>query len=143
VYREVDPEHVPVERVVKRRAVKGCAAEFDTVGELSVSSEVCWNDDTHFILEPAMSQHPQLIDSIPEETARVARAAFPKGNRYMRMRDEFGVFYQDEQFAALFSTRGQPAASPWRMALVLVMQYAEGLSDRQAADAVRSRIDWK
>jgi transposase len=90
-----------------------------------------------------MSQHPQLIDSIPEETARVARAAFPKGNRYMRMRDEFGVFYQDEQFAALFSTRGQPAASPWRMALVLVMQYAEGLSDRQAADAVRSRIDWK
>jgi transposase len=90
-----------------------------------------------------MSLHPQPIDSIPEETARVARAAFPKGNRYMLMRDELGVFYQDEQFAALFPTRGQSAESPWRLALILVMQYAEGLSDRQAAEAVRSRIDWK
>jgi transposase len=90
-----------------------------------------------------MSLHPHPIDPIPEETARVARAAFPKGNPYMRMRDELGVFYQDEAFATLFSTRGQSAESPWRLALVLVMQYAEGLSDRQAADAVRSRIDWK
>lgn len=90
-----------------------------------------------------MSLHPQPIDPIPDETARVARAAFPKGNPYMRMRDELGVFYQDEAFATLFSPRGQSAASPWRLALVLVMQYAEGLSDRQAADAVRSRIDWK
>jgi transposase len=90
-----------------------------------------------------MSLHPQPIAPIPAETARVARAAFPRGNPYMRLRDELGVFYQDEAFAALFPTRGQPAASPWRLALVLVLQYAEGLSDRQAADAVRSRIDWK
>ena len=90
-----------------------------------------------------MSLHPQPIDPIPEETARVARAAFPKGNPYMRMRDELGVFYQDEAFAALFPTRGQPAESPWRVALVLVLQYAEGLSDQQAATAVRGRIDWK
>lgn len=90
-----------------------------------------------------MSLHPHPLDPIPEETARVAHAAFPKGNPYMRMRDELGVFYQDEAFAALFPARGQSAESPWRVALVLVMQYAEGLSDRQAADAVRSRIDWK
>lgn len=90
-----------------------------------------------------MTLHPHSIDPIPEETVRVARAAFPKGNRYMRMRDELGVFYQDEQFAALFPARGQSAESPWRVALVMVLQYAEGLSDRQAADAVRSRIDWK
>jgi transposase len=90
-----------------------------------------------------MSLHPQPIDPIPEETARVARAAFPKGNPYMRMRDELGVFYQDETFVTLFPARGQSAESPWRVALVLVMQYAENLSDRQAADAVRSRIDWK
>ena len=90
-----------------------------------------------------MSLHPQPLGPVPEETARVARAAFPKGNLYMRMRDELGRLYEDEAFAALFPRRGQPAAAPWRLALVSVMQFAEGLSDRQAADAVRSRLDWK
>lgn len=90
-----------------------------------------------------MSLKPQSTDVIPEETARVARAAFPHGSRYMRIRDELGALYPDEQFAALFPARGQPAESPGRLALVLVMQFAEGLSDRQAADAVRSRLDWK
>jgi transposase len=90
-----------------------------------------------------MSLHPEPIGSIPEETARVAKAAFPKGNPYMKMRDEFGTFYQDEDFENLFPRRGQPAENPWRLALVMVMQFAEGLSDRQTADAVRARIDWK
>jgi transposase len=61
----------------------------------------------------------------------------------MRMRDALGTIYEDHQFAHLFPARGQPAESPWRLALTTVMQFAEGLSDRQAADAVRSRIDWK
>ena len=69
-----------------------------------------------------MSLHPQPIDPIPEETARVARAALPKGDPSMRMRDDLGVFYQDAAFAALFPTRGQPAEAPWRVALVLVLQ---------------------
>lgn len=90
-----------------------------------------------------MSLQPKPVDLVPEQTARVARAAFPKGNLYIRMRDEFGTFFTDEQFANLFPTRGQPAEVPWRLALVTVMQFAEGLSDRQAAEAVRSRIDWK
>ncbi|MDQ5851523.1 MAG: transposase, partial [Chloroflexota bacterium] len=90
-----------------------------------------------------MSLRPQVVYLVPEETARVARAAFPKGNVYMRMHDELGMFYEDLQFAPLFSTRGQPAEAPARLALVLVMQFAENLTDRQAADAVRSRIDWK
>jgi transposase len=51
--------------------------------------------------------------------------------------------YRDEDFRDLFPTRGQPAQEPWRLALVTIMQYAEGLTDRQAADAVRTRIDWK
>jgi len=80
---------------------------------------------------------------IPEETVRVAKAAFPKGNIYLKMRDELGVLYQDSQFADLFPTTGQPAESPGQLALVTVMQFAEGLSDRQAANAVRARIDWK
>lgn len=73
----------------------------------------------------------------------MARAAFPRGNVYMRVADLLGSLYQDQQFAALFPTRGQPAEAPVRLALVTVLQFAEGLSDRQAADAVRSRIDWK
>ncbi len=80
---------------------------------------------------------------IPEETRRVAHAAFPKGSVYIRMRDTLGPIYTDEAFADLFPRRGQPAESPARLSLVTIMQFAEGLSDRQAADAVRSRIDWK
>jgi transposase len=73
----------------------------------------------------------------------VAHAAFPRGNPYLQIADCFGTIYRDAQFAALFPTHGQPAAAPARLALVTVLQFAEGLSDRQAADAVRSRIDWK
>src|SRR6266702_5374940 len=91
----------------------------------------------------SMSLKPQEIGPIPEETARVAHAAYPKGNVFMRMRDELGTIYQDEAFAHLFSYTGQPAEAPWRLALVTIMQFAEGLSDRQAADAVRGRIDFK
>jgi transposase len=90
-----------------------------------------------------MSLHSRHPEPVPEETARVARTAFPRGNRYLRMRDELETIYVDETFTALFPLRGQPAESPWRLALVTVFQFAEGLSDREAADAVRSRIDWK
>jgi transposase len=90
-----------------------------------------------------MSLKPQGINPVPEETARMARAAYPKGNIYMHMRDELGPLYEDESFAHLFPNNGQPAEAPWRLALVTIMQFAEGLSDRQAADAVRGRIDWK
>ena len=90
-----------------------------------------------------MSLQPQEVAPVPETTARIARLAFRKGNVYMRMRDELGSIYQDGLFATLFPRRGQPAEAPWRLALVTVMQFAEGLSDRQAADAVRGRIDWK
>jgi transposase len=90
-----------------------------------------------------MSLHPHTPDPVPEATARVAQAAFPPGNRYLRRRDALGPVYEDDQFAELFPTRGQPAAAPWRLALVTVLQFAEQLSDRQAADAVRARIEWK
>jgi transposase len=90
-----------------------------------------------------MSLKPQDVNPIPEETSRVARTAFPKGNALMRLRDHLGSIYTDAQFTALFPHDGQPALSPGRLALVSVLQFAEGLSDRQAADAVRSRIEWK
>src|SRR6201987_1688120 len=90
-----------------------------------------------------MSLHPQPFTAVPSETARVARAAFPQGNLYMHMRDELGAIYEDVAFASLFSTRGQPTEAPGGLPLVTIMQYGEGLLDRRAADAVRSRIDWK
>jgi transposase len=90
-----------------------------------------------------MCLDPEFAFSVPEETRRVAEAAFPKGNRYMLMRDELGVLFEDPQFADLFPPQGQPGIAPWRLAMTTIFQFAEGLSDRQAADAVRSRIDWK
>jgi transposase len=85
---------------------------------------------------------PMPIVPIPPEPARVARAAFPKGNRYLRVADALESLFADEVFLALFPTHGQPALPPWRLALVTLLQFAEGLSDRQAANAARSRIDW-
>src|ERR687891_2654977 len=90
-----------------------------------------------------MSLKPGPIQPIPEETIQVARAAFPKGNLYLTLRDKLGSIFQDEDFAGLFPPDGQPALPPWRMALVTVLQFAENLSDRRAAEAVRGRIDWK
>lgn len=90
-----------------------------------------------------MSLKPQAMCPVPQETVRVARAAYPKGNLYLRLRDHLGRIFRDEDFADLYPKEGQPAEAPWRLALVSVMQFLEGLSDRQAADAVRGRLDWK
>jgi transposase len=80
---------------------------------------------------------------VPDDTARIARAAFPRGNPYLLLRDRLGPVFDDAGFADLYPRRGQPAYTPWRLALVTLMQFREGLSDRQAAEAVRARIDWK
>src|SRR3954453_19116515 len=85
-----------------------------------------------------MSLRPEPIGAIPVETARVARAAFPKGNVVTRLRDELGALYEDGDFRKLYPVRGQPGLAPWRLALVTVLQFLEHLSDRQAADAVRA-----
>jgi transposase len=90
-----------------------------------------------------MSLHPHVIAPVPEETARVARAAFPKGNPYLLLRDTLGTIFRDDDFATCFPLDGQPGLPPWRLALVTIMQFREHLADRQAAEAVRARIDWK
>ncbi|WP_435874624.1 IS1182 family transposase [Nocardia vinacea] len=90
-----------------------------------------------------MSLLPGPWAEVPEMTARVARSAFPKGCLAMRVRDELGAVFGDVQFAAVFGARGRPGWSPGRLALVSVLQFAENLTDRQAADQVRGRIDWK
>jgi transposase len=90
-----------------------------------------------------MSLKPHIIPPVPEETARVARAAFPHGSPYLTFRDALGTIFEDEDFAALFPASGQPGLPPWRLALVTILQFREQLSDRQAAETVRARIDWK
>ena len=90
-----------------------------------------------------MSLQPQAIYCVPEETARVARTIFPAGNLVMRIYDELDMLVGDADFADLFATQGQPAEAPARLALVTLLQFWEGLTDRQAADAVRTRNDWK
>lgn len=90
-----------------------------------------------------MSLEPRSDDGVPELTARMVQAAFPKGTLAVRIREALGPLFADEDFAAAFSGEGRPAVSPGALALVSVLQYAEGLSDRQAADQVRARMDWK
>jgi transposase len=94
-------------------------------------------------LEIAMSLRPAPPFQIPEQTARIARAAFRRPTLAMQIADSLGAIFADQQFADLFPAVGQPALSPARLALVTLLQYAEDLTDRAAADAVRSRIDWK
>jgi transposase len=90
-----------------------------------------------------MTFHAQSEFTIPEETVRVARAAYPRGNTLRKIRDEPGTIYQDQAFAELFPHNGRAVEAPWRLALITVLQFMEELPDRQAADAVRGRIDWK
>ena len=91
-----------------------------------------------------MSLHPQHpIPPVPKLTARIARAAFPKSSPDLTLRDRLGPIFCDPDFAELYPECGQPAYPPWRLALITLMQFRESLSDRQAAEAVRARIDWK
>jgi len=82
-----------------------------------------------------MSLHPHVVAPVPEETARVAHAAFPKGHPYLPFRDALGTIFADEDFTALFPAWGPPGLPPWRLALVTIMQCRANLADRQAVRA--------
>ena len=90
-----------------------------------------------------MSLQPEQEYVVPQQTARVARAAFPKGALCLTIYDHLGTLFRDQEFLDLYPRAGQPAQAPFRLALVTLLQFIEGLSDRAAADAVRARIDWK
>ena len=88
-----------------------------------------------------MSLQPHPSTPVPPQTRQIAQATFPRGNRYMQLRDTLGTLYNDALFADLSPQRGQAARAPWQLAVVTLLQFAENLSDRQAAGAVRSRIE--
>ncbi|GLW75070.1 hypothetical protein Kpho02_73670 [Kitasatospora phosalacinea] len=80
---------------------------------------------------------------IPPLTARMAQASNPRGTAAMWVRDHLEGLFTDEDFADWYPTDGRRGLSPARLALVSVLQYAQNLTDRQAAEAVRCRLDWK
>jgi transposase len=90
-----------------------------------------------------MSMQPHPWPEVPAGTAKIARRAFRKGSLAIRARDELGTWCQDEAFGVTYGTRGAPGISPAQLAMVTVLQFTENLTDRQAADAVRGRLDWK
>lgn len=89
-----------------------------------------------------MSLKPQGLEPLPEETRLLVQRLCPKGTLVTQLRDTLGPIYSDDPFAQLYATGGRPAVAPWRLARVTVLQALEGLTDRQAAEAVRTRIDW-
>ena len=91
-----------------------------------------------------MTMQPQEKWTIPEDTKRIAQAVFKKGNIYLKIADQLGQLYQDQEWIDLYrNDGGHGAISPARLALITIFQFLEGLTDRQAAEAVRARIDWK
>jgi transposase len=90
-----------------------------------------------------MSMQPRPWPEVPADTARVAKSAFRKGTLAIRARDQLGSWCDDEAFAGAYGARGRPGISPAQLAMVTVLQFTENLTDRQAADAVRGRLDWK
>ncbi len=87
-----------------------------------------------------MSLKPGPIRPVPEETIRMARAAFTNGNLHLSLRDKLGPIFEDKDFVGLFPKDGQPGLPPWRLALVTILQFRGNLPDRQAAEAVRGPI---
>ncbi|MEV7395155.1 transposase [Streptomyces sp. NPDC091215] len=90
-----------------------------------------------------MSLQVKGLPEIPEETARVAWSAFPKGSLAMSVRDQLGKVFADELFAEAFGVRGAPGLSRALLSLVTVLQFTEDLTDRQAATMAVRAIDWK
>ena len=90
-----------------------------------------------------MSMRPRVSVEIPAQTVAVVRAACPGGTRVTRVRDVLGPVFDDGEFAGWFAAEGRGALPPGLLALVCVLQAMEDLTDRDAADAVRTRMDWK
>lgn len=92
-----------------------------------------------------MSMRPQPWPEPSEEIAAAVRAMYSgrEAPLPVAIRDQLGEVFADEAFGAGFAARGKPGWSPGRLALVTVLQMAENLTDRQAAEAVREKISWK
>jgi transposase len=92
-----------------------------------------------------VSMQPRPWPEPDEAVTRAVRAVYARRELPLpvQVRDQLGELFGDAQFAAGFGVRGKPGWPPGRLALVTVLQMAEGLTDRQAAEAVRDKLSWK
>ncbi len=90
-----------------------------------------------------MSLRPRSGEQVPSLTAQIARASNPCGTTAMWVRDRLDGLWRDEDFAGWYPRDGRPGISPAQLATVSGLQFLLGLSDRQAAKAIRCRIDFK
>jgi len=90
-----------------------------------------------------VSLRPRSGEQVPSATARVARSSNPRGTTAMWVRDRLDGLWHDEDFDAWYPRDGRPGLSPAQLATVSVLQFLLNLSDRQTAEAVRCRIDFK
>jgi hypothetical protein len=81
-----------------------------------------------------VSLRPSRVGEVPEGTAPIARAVFPNGCLTMRMRNVLGAVFTDDEFAAVFPSRGRPAISPALLAFVSVLQFGEVTATVSTAD---------
>ncbi|WP_329283599.1 transposase [Streptomyces sp. NBC_01451] len=86
---------------------------------------------------------PVGLPEIPKQTVVVARAAFAKGSLPIRVRDRLAEVFVDEPFTEASGVWGAPGLLPGVLSLVTVLQFAEDLTDRQAAAMAVRAIDWK
>ena len=78
------------------------------------------------------------------DAAALCRALVADDSVYAFLADHRGELFPDELFADLFrSGRGRPSVPADVVATVMVLQALEGLSDRDAAAALRTNIAWK
>ena len=104
---------------------------------LKCAPDRCPNADT---ITPSTTAWADAMKEFHDQTGQPGPALWSGGHYTVGEADEpvRGVsWYEDDAFAPLFPSHGRPAEAPWRLALVSVLQFAEGLSDRQAAEAVR------
>ncbi|MEU9256555.1 transposase [Streptomyces sp. NPDC048270] len=95
------------------------------------------------VVEVPVAPPPRSGEQVPFLTAQIARTSNPGGTTAMWVRDRLDGLWRDEDFADWYPRDGRPGLSPAQLATVCVLQFVLGLSDRQAAEAVRCRIDFK
>lgn len=80
---------------------------------------------------------------MPAETAAVGQVIMKAESPYRLIGDKLFDKINEVEYADLYSSEGKPGLSPVILAFVTVFQFMERLPDRQAADSLRIRMDWK
>jgi len=80
---------------------------------------------------------------LPTAGARWCEAALGEGSVYRFLARERSRLFPPELFADLFEATGRRSVPPSILAVVMVLQRLEGLSDREAADRFAFDVRWR